>query len=444
MSRRCLGALAAAAALTIAGVGCAHATRDRVWLESAVAERTGHRLGPAVSDRAAPLPPGCRPEDGLDADEAVAVALWRSPALQAELTRLDAALADLDEASRPANPRLSFLAPFDPRQLALILALPIDALWQLPSRSEAASRELEAVADALVQVVLDVERSIRLAHLDAFAARARSVVQERVATTWRAAATLARGRASAGDISEAEASAAEAEAVIALDAVTRARADAVIAEARLLAGLGAPWARLPELTLTLAAAELPAEPELIARALRLRPDLRAAALALHASAARAHWERSRALALVATLDGQAARGEWTPHFSPGVQLELPLFARNPGGIGRAEAAVARAGYAYAAQRLTIAAEVVAARVSYERARTSREAYARAVDALHRASVGATSAFQSGDQSYLFAVEAMRREAEARLQQVALDADLARAQAELARSVGGSLSARSGT
>jgi len=412
-------------------------TRDRAWLGASVLERTHQRIGPSAPDPTAPLPLDCHLDDGLAPDEAVGVAFWRSPALQAELTRLDAAMADLDEASRWPNPRLSFLAPIDPRQLALILAWPIDAIWQRPERAEAATRELEAVAESLVQVALDLERSVRLAYVDVWVARARCGVLDEVSATWRAAAELTRGRVSAGDLSDAEASAADAEALIAADTVARARGDQLIAEARLLALLGAPWLTVPRLAeAATSPRDEPSGPAQVDVALDRRPDVRAARLALHAAAARARWERTRAFALVATLDGQAPRGELAPRFSLGAQLDIPIFSLNQGGIGRADAALVRASHAYSALRLSATAEVIAASAAYARAQTSRTTYRQAVDAFSRVSSGARNAFQNGDQSYLFVVEATRREADARLRLVELDADVARTEAELARATGG--------
>jgi outer membrane protein TolC len=425
--------------LALLFAGCASPTRNRAWVDAASVARTGHRLGARTADDAAPLPPDVSPADGIDPDEAASIALWRNPGLQAELSRLDVALADVDEASRWPNPRLSFLAPLDPRQLALILAWPIDAIWQMPARSEAATRELESVAETLVQTVLDLERTIRLAHADAWVARARAVALAEVATTWQQAATLALARARAGDISLAEASSAEAEAIIAKDAVARAWRESTIADVRLLAGLAVPWSTLPHLVPSRAhARELPEASVLVARAISARPDLHAAALAVHAAAARARWERSRAFALVATLDGQAPRGGLVPRFSVGAQLDVPLFSMNQGGIGRAEAAVARAGYLYLSQRLAVTAEVVAASEARERARSSFEAYGSALRALGEASIGARKAFDNGGESYLFVIDATRREAQAQLTRIDLEADLARAEADLARAVGGRL------
>ncbi len=418
--------------------GCAEPTRNRAWLDASSIERTGHRLG--SEDRAAAaMPPGCVPGDGIDSDEAVAIALWRNPRLKADLTRLDTALADLDEAARFPNPRLSFLAPLDPRQLALILAWPIDAIWQVPLRSEAATRELEAVAETLVQTVLDLERDIRILHADVMAAESRAAVLQEVAATWRDAATLTRARARAGDIPLSQSSSAHAEMIVADDAVARAQRDIAIAQARLLAGMAVPWSSLPHLVASTAhSGDLPAQELLVAHAATKRPDLRASALSVHAAAARARWERSRAFSLVATLDGQAPRGELAPRFSTGAQLDVPLFSLNQGGIGRAEAAVARAGYLYLAHQANVAAEVVAASAARERARRSLEAYASALEYLAEAAIGARKAFEYGGESYLFVVEATRRHAEAKLRRIELDAELARAEAELARSVGGRL------
>jgi outer membrane protein, heavy metal efflux system len=421
----------------IAIVGCVHPSRDRAWLGASVLERTHQRLGPSAPDPAAPLPVDCQLDDGLSPDEAVGVAFWRSPSLQAELTRLDAAMADLDEASRLPNPRLSFLAPIDPRQLALILAWPIDAIWQRPERAEAATRELEAVAESLVQVALDLERSVRIAYVEVWVTQSRCDVLDEVAATWRAAAALTRDRVNAGDLSDAEASAAVAEALIAEDAVARARGDQLIAQARLLALLGAPWPTVPRLAKPAASPRNePIALEHVDIALNRRADVRAARLALHAAAARASWERSRAFALVATLDGQAPRGELAPRFSLGAQLDIPIFSLNQGGIGRAEAGLVRASHAYAALRLSATAEVIAAIAAYGRAQTSSAAYHSAVDAFSRVSASARNAFQNGDQSYLFVVEATRREAEAKLRLVELDAEIVRTEAELARATGG--------
>ena len=418
---------------------CATATRDRAWLATATFERTQLQLGPRTIGTAAQLPPQVSLRDGIDPSEAVAVAFWRSPALQAELTNLDSALADFDEARRAANPRFSFLAPIDPRQLALVLAWPIEAIWQVPLRTKAANRELERVAESLVQIVLNLERDVRIAHADAYVARARIAVLEAIAVAWRDAAVVIEARANAGDIAFADAAAIRAEATIAADAIVRARHETVIAEARLLALLGAPWPELPLLAPRLVGPRnVVTRDQLVAQAYRQRPDVRAAELAIHVAAARGKWERARVFSLVATLDGQALSGQRKPYMSIGAQLEVPIFSQNQGGIGRAEAAVAKAGYLYAASRIAVAMEVTAALAATQRATTSLVAFDSVLRALADASKIARLAFEDGAESYLVVVDAMRREADARLRRIDLDAELARAEAELARAVGGTL------
>lgn len=427
-----------AIALAVA-TGCAAASRDRRWLEKAAVERTGHHIGPSEQDPEHPLPDGCNVRDGLDPDEAVAIALWRSPFLKAELTNLDTAFANFDESRRLPNPRLSLLAPIDPRQLAVILAWPIDALWQVPLRTEAANLELERVAESLVQYVLDTERDLRTAHAEARVARSRIDVLEDVAEWWKQAAEVADERVALGDIAAAEAAPIRAEAVLAADAIARARRDSEVADARLAMMMGKPFESLPVLVPPPSRKDaLPAEAALVHDAYRSRPDLKAAELAVHAAAARARWERSRVVSFVATLDGQALRGELTPHFSPGAQVELPIFSQNQGGVGRADAEIARAGHLYRAARLTVSLEITSARAAVEKASGSMNAYDSVLAALAEATLAAKNAFESGAESYLVVIDALRREADARLRHIELDAELARSEAMLARALGGSI------
>lgn len=417
-------------------LACAAPSRSRGWLEQSVKDRTTLTLGTGSAD--AGVTPGVVLDDGLSADEAAAVALWNNPALQAELTALEAALATLDEAKRPANPRINnLLAPLDPRQLALVLFVPLESIWQMPSRVAASTAELEATADALVQVVLDTERSARTAHADALLAERRVLVLERSAEAWREAVALAEARSTAGDLAPADADQVRAEAALADDAVQRARHEVRVTRARLSTLLGAPWPTLPSLV---PGAELGGALDELAAlqtlALAQRPELSAAALAVNAAAARASWERSRVFSIFLSIDGQAPVGSLAPHFSPGLQAELPLFSQNQGGIGRADAAVKRAAYRYAATRLSVLQDVVIALEALARARTSREAARRITAWVERSADSAASAFKNGSDSYLVVVDALRRTTDAQLRELEIDAELRRAEAELARAVGG--------
>ncbi len=412
---------------------CLTASRDRRWLEDEVARRSAGKLDKPDEG----IPEDVVLEDGLSSAEAVRIALARSPGLYAELTALDSALADFDEARRPANPRVNFLAPWDPRQFALIFLLPIDAIWQLPFRAKAANLELQRVSESLIQLVLDTQRDVRVAHADAVLGQARLRAREELETAWLDAARLAESRASAGDIAPVEAAAVRAEAETAHDAALRARYEAEIAEARLLFVLGQPWPKLPALSVTAHdTRDLASADALVAAALQNRAELRAAELAVHAAGARGKWERSRVVSMMATVDGQAPVGSNKLNFSLGAQqAELPIFGRNPGGIGRADAALERAVQRYAHTRNSVAYDVVAARATLLRARQSAAIYERIVDAVRENADGSKSAFKSGLETYLVVIDALRRESEVRLRRLDVDAEVLRASAELVRAVG---------
>lgn len=411
-------------------LSCA-APRSRDWLRDDVQRRTALTLGTADGG----VVPGVSFDDGLDADEAASVALWKSPALQAELTQLETALATLDEANRPANPRINnILAPLDPRQLALSLFIPLESIWQMPFRISAATAELESTADSLVQVMLDTERTVRAAHADAVLAEKRIVVLQRVSGSWKEAVALAENRAASGDIAPLEADQIRAELTLAEDLVQRAEHEARIARGRLATLLNEPT--LPALVEHQPVTDAGPLEALQRLALDQRPELRAAALSVNATAARAQWERSRVFSIFLSIDGQAPVGSTTMHFAPGAQFEIPLFSQNQGGIGRADAAVVRASYRYAQTRLAVLQDVLIARESLERARLSQAAARRISGFVASSAQVARQTFANGNDSYLVVIDALRRTTDAQVRELETDAEAIRAEAELWRAVGG--------
>ena len=98
-------------ALCVSTLACATSFRDRAWLNQQLGDRVGASSCEQGSDS---LPPQVDVEDGIDEAEVVSIALCRNPLLQAELTRIDFALAALDDAGRPANPQLTLAGPIGP------------------------------------------------------------------------------------------------------------------------------------------------------------------------------------------------------------------------------------------------------------------------------------------------------------------------------------------
>src|SRR5262245_1864224 len=97
-----------------------------------VEARTGHKLNPAAKSSGLSLHAGVSLDEGVTEDEAVAIALWNNPALQAELTALGLARADLIQAGQLSNPTLTMIFPFSARILESVANWPFEALWQRP------------------------------------------------------------------------------------------------------------------------------------------------------------------------------------------------------------------------------------------------------------------------------------------------------------------------
>ena len=138
-------ALCACAALPALFAACA-TTGDvvtRAQIDEDIRSRTGS--GIQVDGGRVPLPPGISLDDSVSADEAVAVALWNSPAFESTLSDLGIARADLVDARLLRNPVLSLLFPVGPKQLEWTMQFAVDAVWQRPRRVAAASLNLQAV-----------------------------------------------------------------------------------------------------------------------------------------------------------------------------------------------------------------------------------------------------------------------------------------------------------
>jgi cobalt-zinc-cadmium efflux system outer membrane protein len=425
-----------------------------------VEARTGHKINTAAKAAGWALPEGVSLDDGLTEDDAVAIALWNNPALQAEMTALGLARADLIEAGQLRNPSLTLIFPFSTRILESVANWPFEALWQRPRRVAAAKLEQERVGESLVSRALDLVRDTRLAYAYyALAERRASVAAE--ATRERGEiVTIVNARFRAGDISELETSAARLDARLAEEQTTRFAHDVVIARDRLRALLGVANSE-PSFEIILSPATEPAGVDqsvslktrtatpaasaasdqsetlngLIEQALDARPELKAAQLAIEAAGRRAKWERSRILA-VSAIAKEYGRGADGFEQGPGAQIELPVFNRNKGGISRAEAEIERAAKQLIAARQRVVAEVREAYAQLTQARESSDLWrARLLPPLEDDIRSAERAYKAGDASYLFVLETTRRLTDARLREAELQAATARALIALERSVG---------
>jgi cobalt-zinc-cadmium efflux system outer membrane protein len=419
-------------------MGCAaRSSYNRDSVSKAIAERTGHTLAEEAGPATPRFPAGVSLADGLTADEAVALALWNNAQLQADLTELGFARADLIEAGLLRNPILSLLLPLGPKQLEASLSLPIEVLWQRPQRVAAARLDAQRVAENLVQHGLDLARDAHIAFADLAIAQERKQILGEGARLRQEIADIAAARVRAGDLSALEESSARLEALRAQETAMSFAQEAEIFSARFNTLLGI---ELPDTSFALTPApeiELPQQtlPELAKAAFASRPDLRAAELAIEAAGKRIGWERLRILNFTAVLDANGA-GKEGLEMGPGAQVEIPLLNWNNGKVARAEAQMEQAACQYIAIKQRIALEVKEAHTNYLAARQAL-ALCRGywVPAASEAASRAQKTYAAGEVSYLFVLEINRQLLEARLREAEAVANLHRASARLQHSVG---------
>ena len=127
---------------------------------------------------------------------------------------------------------------------------------------------------------------------------------------------------------------------------------------------------------------------------------------------------------------------------PGIGGDIPIFSRNQGAIGRAEADVERASRQYAAVRAQVVADV---RSSGVRVRQAQQAIAAwrddIVPSLEIEQRQAESAYQAGEIPLFTLLDVSRRLVDGRTRLLDAEADLQRATIALERSIGRSCATR---
>ena len=413
---------------------------DRSTVDSAIRTRTN--AGIRV-DGTEPLPPNVAVNDGLTSEEAVAIALWNSPSFQATLADLGIARADVVEAGLLRNPVLSLLFPVGQKQLEWTLQFPIDVIWQRPKRVAAAQLNAQAVGERLVWDGLTLVAQTRTAHADAVIADRRLQLTTEIAELAQRLTSITEARLKAGDISELEARAARSDAAR-VQVVRRAiEHDRDLARVTLTALLGMDAASDPVTAIASPVVNSSAcgpEPARLEDALAARPDVRAAEIAIEAAAQRARWEHSRVLTFIGILDGNGTGA--SANLGPGVNADIPIFSRNQGAIGRAEAEVDRAGHQYAAVRSQVIADVRSASVRVRQAEQSIAAWRdEIVPSLEVEQRQAERAYQAGEIPLFALLDVSRRLVDGRMRLLDAESDLRHATIALERSMGHSCQPR---
>jgi len=434
---RGVGRLTIALLLAILAVGCvdSHALHPDVVL-SAVHDRT-------TRDRPF-LPETVNLADGLSEREAVQLALRNNAAFQELLADLGLAHADVIQAGLLTNPELLYVFQTAPKPFKYAIDLPVEAIVLRPIRQRAAEAEWERTRERLTQAGLDLVRDTRLAYADWVLARERvNVANENLKLRERITA-LTEDRLKAGDATPLEVSTAKIDSLRARQEATRANNDLPIFEERLrnLTGLGM---SRPELTPE--ALDSPAEinldvDALVADAVAARPDVRAAEYAIVAADERVRLAKLGWGRLL--LIGDATSGQNGHEFSPGFRVTIPIFNWNQGAIARAEVDRERFVRQLQTVRERAILDVRQAVAQHTQAAADYQQWTADIRPTVELAVRrAENTYKEGGASLLLVLETSRQLIDTRAREAQLRADLAKARAELERSVGRSVPAACG-
>ncbi|MBO6934840.1 MAG: TolC family protein [Deltaproteobacteria bacterium] len=290
-------------------------------------------LHPAVAERL---------REPLDADGAVSIALRQSPELQAQLAKVDIAVAELWSA-RPPNPEVELEALMNDGQASAIemgAGIDIGALLRMPLRRRAAQAQLDAAELSAAADVLRYAYDTRVAfhrhQADLQLVELYRTAMETFIAAWEAAESMAEAgnlrqldvaqNRAAYERSRVDVAQAELKALMSREELqVLLGLDGRQTEWRPIEGFAAPEADPPEVE---ALERVAVEHSLV---------LGAQEQTLLAWSRQVGVERMRGAIpeAHAGLFAEREDGEWS--FGPAAGLAIPVFDQNQGGIGRTRA-----------------------------------------------------------------------------------------------------------
>lgn len=372
--------------------------------------------------------------DGLSEDEAVGLALVRSPDFRAALADLGIAGATLAEAAQLRNPAFTLLLPWGPKQLEATARWPLDALYLRGRRVKAAQFDADAVARRLVGDGLELVLRTRQAWADAALALARGPIVEEGALARERIGAIAEERVTIGEVSAFEIGVVRTERARAGEDRARQRAQQEIAFQHLGALVGR-----PDGSVVLQGSDAPSSPcldvaALLEEARAARPELRGAELTVEAAAGRLGLSRLEAIGLVAIVDANA-KGSEGFEAGPGFEVQLPLFHFGGAARQRAQAELMRGRARLLSLHQQVELEVRDARTRAIEAQGVWAAWEAVVAAREEDLRLARARHEIGEDPLLVVLESERLLADARLRRADAQAELRKARARLARAVG---------
>ena len=340
-----------------------------------LAARSGQQLGAPEADKQTLLNDLLSNE--LSVEQAVHVALLNNPRVRGEYARLGLAAADVYDAGRLSNPRLSVESlasnvSGQADQLGFGLAHSFTDLLLLPARGRLAAGEFERVKEQAGHALLHLAAEVEIAYCNLVGLQQVATLRRAVASTASSAAELAQRFVDAGNLTarmlaqqSADAASARAEALLADDDVLVARS--VLNELLGLAPHTGTWSTV---------LELPAPPDhddepatLVTLAFNSRLDLaaqrREVSLLTDTLRTARQFRYLGAVEVGVLTERQTDRARLT---GPTLSLELPVFNHGAGKSARAQAALEAAQSAQTSLELAISNQV---HLQLQRAATAR-------------------------------------------------------------------------
>jgi cobalt-zinc-cadmium efflux system outer membrane protein len=210
-----------------------------------------------------------------------------------------------------------------------------------------------------------------------------------------------------------------------------------VAEARLKLVLGIASLDAPLLPVSSNFVALPVldEESLVAEALAIRPDVKAARFSIQAAQHRVALARKSFLRIDAVADGNHG-GEGPNNAGPGLRFELPIFNRNQGLVIRSQWTVDQASHNYYSVRDRVITEVRSSVASVGQVTANLKLLREMVLPDLQDTMGLSeAAYRGGGDTYFLVLQSTNQYISSRIRELELVADLRRATAELERSVG---------
>ena len=407
---------------------------DFSYVSEGIEERTDYTLNQPSEPNQIDIPEWVTFDDGLSQNEAAALALWNNAQLQADLSELGFARADLIEAKMIPNPVFSLLFPIGPKALETDLGIPVEVLWQRPHRIAAASLDSKRLAEDLITNGLGLIRDVQTTYINLWLTQKKLELAKEDVQLQDEITRLTQARLAAGDISGVIADIAYVDSLESTSNMKSLLKETSITRQTLDSLLGFSEDNVTYNTETLnIAGKSPNSIDintLLETALAARPDLRAAELAIEAAGEKVGWEKSKIYNFIAVIDAKD-EGEDFLTIGPGMEFDIPVFNQNQGQISRARAELEQATRKYEALRQNIILQVRQAYTRYVSDYEEVELWNNdIIPSLQKKVEQTIKSFEIGEIPYLTIFEARQRLIESRGKLVESTASLLTDAAEL--------------